>query len=276
MVMGALIFAFFYAKQDEISLTDGNVIEITEADIERLSLMWQKSWVRPPTEAELSRAIEQQVREEVLYREAKAIGLDEDDTIIRRRLAKKMEFLSSDLSVFVEPTIEDLQTYYTAHQNEYEIPSRISFIQIYLSPKVRKGHIKTDADKLKIMLNQAGGEGEYYQLGDPSILATEYEKYTPAMVKRTYGQQFYENLYTHPIGVWGGPLNSSYGLHLIYVRDKTESTIAEFDNVRDTVKKDWLAEHRKKTNNNFFKELRKKYKVVIAPHTQSIVDEPGV
>lgn len=275
MVMGAFIFVLFYAQQDEAPTTTENVIDVSRADIERMILMWQKSWMRPPTEAELDGVIEQRVREEVLYREAKAIGLDEDDTVIRRRLAKKMDYLSSDLTAFIEPSNDNLQAYYTANQKEFKIDAMISFIQIYLNPKVRKDQVKTDAAKLKTMLNQTEGEGEYHQLGDPSLLASEYEKYTPTLVNRMYGGQFYENLHVLPMGVWSGPLSTSYGLHLIYVRDKNESAIAEFDSVRDKVKQGWLAEQRKVTNNNLYKELRKRYKVVIAPLTKIIADKTG-
>ena len=133
LVLGALLFGLFALVNNEASSKSPNRIEITSADVDRLQERWTKQWNRPPTETELKSLIEAYLREEILYREALALGLDQNDTIIRRRLAQKMEFLFEDLADQVEPTDEELKRYFDRNRDQYRLPARFSFAHVYFS-----------------------------------------------------------------------------------------------------------------------------------------------
>ena len=98
LVIGALIFVVFSAFNKEEVSTGGKKIVVSSGDIERLAANWSKKWNRQPTEDELKGLVNSYIKEEVYYREALALGLDKDDSILRRRLMQKMEFLSNDLA----------------------------------------------------------------------------------------------------------------------------------------------------------------------------------
>ena len=78
--------------------------------------------------------IRDRVREEVYCREAMALGLDKDDTVIRRRLRQKMEFVSDDIAAQAEPTDADLNAYLQAHPEAFRVEQRFTFSQVYLNP----------------------------------------------------------------------------------------------------------------------------------------------
>jgi hypothetical protein len=96
LLIGAALF-LLYGYQNDGYVDQGNRIVISKSDINRLVMLWEKKWQRSPTRVELEGLIEQQIQEEVLYREALAMGLDLNDGVVRRRLAQKVEFISYDL-----------------------------------------------------------------------------------------------------------------------------------------------------------------------------------
>ena len=99
------------------------------------------------------------MQEEVYYREAMALGLDRDDTIIRRRLRQKMEFISDDVAAHVEPTDEELRAYLKEHPDAFRIEPRYTFTQVYLNPERHGEHLARDAAQLLARLKQAGASG---------------------------------------------------------------------------------------------------------------------
>ena len=103
LMIGAGLF-ILYGLKTEAPVNQPDRIILKEPDIDRLINLWERKWQRLPTRQELQGMIEQQVREEVLYREALAMGLDKNDTVVRRRLAQKMEFISNDLASLVDPS----------------------------------------------------------------------------------------------------------------------------------------------------------------------------
>ncbi len=92
LVIGATIFAFYGLIADRPSANAKNRIEITAGDIEQLRATWVNKWQRPPTAEELRSLIDTQIRQTVLYREALAMGLESDDTIIKSRLRRSSSF----------------------------------------------------------------------------------------------------------------------------------------------------------------------------------------
>ena len=262
LLIGAALFVFYNLQTDD-SDDDSNSIVISEPDIDRLIILWEKKWQRLPTEAELEGLIEAQIREEVLYREALAMGLDQNDTIVRRRLAQKVEFISADLASQAEPSDADLQTYLDAHTDKFAVPARISFQQVYLNADQRGNHVEEDAKRLLDELARPGASVDIMAAGDPFMFGQQHANLTEHGVARLFGQQFAEKIFELPVGAWQGPVVSGYGLHLVYVDAKSEAKASTLDEVRDKVRDEWLAQQRRKMDQVFYSELRKRYDIKI-------------
>jgi len=267
MLIGAAIFVFYNLQTDD-SVDDSNNIVISESDIDRLITLWERKWQRLPTEIELEGLIEAQIREEVLYREALAMGLDQNDTIVRRRLAQKVEFISADIASQAEPSATDLQSYLDTHADKFEVPARVSFQQVYLNADQRGVNVEQDASRLLNELAQPGSTIDVMEAGDSFMLGQQHEQLTRQGVSRLFGQQFAEKVFELPVGSWQGPVVSGYGLHLVYVDTKSEAKAVTLDEVRDKVRDEWLAQQRRKMDQVFYSELRKRYDIVVETVTK--------
>jgi parvulin-like peptidyl-prolyl isomerase len=264
LLIGAALFIFYNLQTDD-SADDSNSIVISESDIDRLITLWEKKWQRLPTETELEGLVEAQIREEVLYREALAMGLDQNDTIVRRRLAQKVEFISADLASQAEPSDADLQTYLDTHAEKFAVPARISFQQIYLNADQRGDQVNKDAQRLLGQLTRSAASVDIMAAGDSFMFGQQHEQLTEHGVSRLFGQQFAEKIFELPVGAWHGPVVSGYGLHLVYVDAKSEAKASTLDEVRNKVRDEWLAQQRRKLDQVFYSELRKRYDIVVQP-----------
>ena len=92
---------------------------ITADDLAQIRLAWMAQWQRPPTPEEMRNLLDGKIREEVLFREAMALGLDKDDTIVKRRLAQKMEFVMEDASALREPADDELEALVRAERTAF-------------------------------------------------------------------------------------------------------------------------------------------------------------
>src|SRR5215510_11822399 len=165
-------------------------IEITENDLRQLSAAWTAQWQRPPTSDELRNLVAARVREEVLYREALALGLDKDDTIVRRRLAQKMEFLADDASAVREPGREELRAWYAARGERFAQPSRLSFHHLYFSPDRRGPRAAEDAARARVTLGRVPVGTAAVRPGDPFMFQDAYLDRTPEQIAAVFGTQF--------------------------------------------------------------------------------------
>lgn len=262
--IGALLFGVFALVNDEASSVAANRIEITASDVERLREVWTRQWNRPPTETELEGLINSHIREEVLYREGLALGLDQNDTIIRRRLAQKMEFLAEDLADQVEPTDEELKRYFDRNQDQYRHPTRFSFTHVYFSVDRRGDSAEHDARRLLVHLQttdatplRASGQGDRFMLQYDFVRKTEQE------VAKLFGRHFAERLLAVQVGSWQGPIESGYGLHLVRIHDKVEPRLPELNEVRDRIQSDLVSERRRDTNEQVYQRLKARYEIVV-------------
>jgi len=268
LLLGGLLFGLFALVNDEASSKPPNQIEITAADVDRLQERWTKQWNRPPTETELKGLIESNLREEVLYREGLALGLDQNDTIIRRRLAQKMEFLFEDLADQVEPTDEEVKAYFDRNKDKYLLPARVSFTHIYFNVD-RRGEGAYDNAKqlLKKLQSNKPRPIRVSDQGDRFMLGYKYVQKTQQEVANVLGRQFAEKLFKTEKGIWQGPIESAYGVHLVQIHDRTESRLPDIRDVRNKVQLDFLAERRRETNKKIFEKLKARYEIVVPPDT---------
>ena len=264
LIIGALIFVVFsVVNKEEINL-DGKKIVVSVGDIERLSSNWSKKWSRPPTEQELKGLVESYIREEVYYREALALGLDQDDTILRRRLMQKMEFLSNDLADLVNPDETALNDYFLANSDKYELPARVSFTHIYFSLDRHGSQIFAAAGKVLTDIRASSSPiPRAPDRGDPFMLQYDFTLETPFEVARLFGQGFAEQIFQLGTDSWLGPIESGYGLHLVRINEKIDARMPELAAVIDKVRTDYMFEQRQKTNKAIYERFRERYEIIV-------------
>jgi hypothetical protein len=199
-------------------------ILITPARVERLAQQWTKTHLRPPSAEELAGLVEQEIDEEFLYWEAVAMGLDRDDLVIRRRLAVRMEFLTDDLARAANPSDEQLQAFLRRHPDKLNVEPLTTFAQVYIDRSKRGAGAAAEVERLLALLRDRVSS-DWQTLGDPLPLPTEYEAAATADVVRLFGHDFPAKLSGLPVGRWSGPVESTYGLHLILVRARTAGRI---------------------------------------------------
>ena len=159
---------------------------------------------RRPAE-ELNGLVEDYIREEVLYREGVALGLDRDDTIIRRRLRQKLEFVSEDAASASEPTDAELAEFLAKNADRYRVESRLTFTQVFLDPSKRGEQLEADAAGLLDALRTRGDRLDPSTLGDSLMLDPRYEQATEDDIARLFGAEFEAALRDQPVGRVGGP-----------------------------------------------------------------------
>jgi hypothetical protein len=263
-MIGAALFVFYGMTHNRDEQAE-DTITVSAAHVTLLQEQWSQQSGRPPTPQELQWLIEQYIREEVLYREAKALGLDQDDTIVRRRLAQKMDFLVADMATLAEANERELEAFFVAHLEQYREPVRLSFTHVYFNPDVRGDRIQHDAERTLTMLRkQKQSPLRAPERGDRFMLNTDYAQRTQAEVAREFGQAFADHLFALPLGEWQGPVESGYGLHLVRILERGESTAPEFSVVRAKVKDDLIAETRRAANEAAYQRLRERYKIIVA------------
>ena len=261
LALGALLFllfAFVGGNEDAV----GDRIEVSRAKIDQLAGTFRRTWQRPPTAGELDGLIEEYVREEVYYREALAMGLDEDDLIVRRRMRQKLEFLTDDIVGAAEPTADELQAYFNEHRQRFREPDRISFEQVFLDPDRRGDSALDDAARLLERL-RASKDANPELLGDSLMLPSSFEDVSKLDVARHFGAEFAERLAGLPVVEWSGPVESGFGLHLVRLSSRLEAPQPTLGEVRDTVEEEWRRERREEAAEAFYQSLRRRYEVVV-------------
>jgi hypothetical protein len=240
-------------------------IVITRGQIEHLAQSFEVVWLRPPTDEELQGLVDDYVREEVAIREAIAMGLDRDDTVIRRRLRQKLEFLVEDSLDTHPPTDEDLSFWLEKHAESFRGEPRISFRQVYVSRDERGEGAEAFARETLRVLTRAGGAASIDALGDPLGIPREVALSPRSDVGRIFGEVFASKVFALPPGRWSGPLESGYGLHLVFVQERIEGRIPALSDVRHAVERDFLASRRKAELDARYQRLLSEYRVVVQP-----------
>jgi hypothetical protein len=262
LVLGALLFAGYGVLNRNGEPAPGRIV-VTQGKIENLRASFSRVWQRPPSAAELDGLIQDNIREEVFVREALALSLDRDDTIIRRRLRQKMEFISDDIAAQAQPTDAELDAYLTAHPDPFRVEPRFTFQQVYLNPEKHGANLARDAAQLLAQLNQAGARADASALGDPFLLEHQFAAVPASEVAKQFGENFTAKLGGISPGQWQGPVESGYGVHLVLVSERTEGRLPALADVRDAVRREWESSRRKEANEKCYQDLLKRYTVTI-------------
>ncbi len=262
LLLGAALFIAYGLMSKPGSGAPGKIV-VTVGQIEHLAAGFAKTWQRPPTGEELKGLIDDWVQDEIATREAMALGLDKDDTVIRRRLRQKMEFVSEDVAAQTEPTDADLNAYLQAHPDSFRIEQRFTFRHVYLDPEKHGANLARDTARLLAQLKQSGGEADILVLGDSFLLGNDFAAVPASEIRKQFGEKFAEKLSGLPSGEWQGPVESGYGIHLVFITERTEGRQPALPDVRDAVRREWDNARRLEANEKFYQKLLKKYAVSV-------------
>jgi hypothetical protein len=261
LLLGILFFVVYTAVTGYFASDQKRQIEITDSEITLLAEGWSRRWMRPPTEQELRGLVEARVREEILYREALDLGLDNNDVVVRRRMVQKMDLLTQDLSVLADPTDQELTAFYDERSEDYRIPPRLSFSHVYFNIDERGADGEAAAlallDELR---SQSPAVTRAPERGDRFMLGHDYRDVSPDAVSREFGVQFAEALFQLPPD-WHGPIWSGFGLHLVYVGDRIEGRIPDLADVRREVVVDFNRWRQEEAKDQLFEVLLDRYDV---------------
>jgi hypothetical protein len=262
LVLGFALF-LAYGWLSGRGILSGDRIVITQGRVEQLAAGFEAIHQRAPTSGELDGMIEETVREEIYSREAKSMGLDQDDTIIRRRLMTKLQFLSEDTMPVAEPTDVQLQEYLDAHASDFRVERHYSFTQVYLSPQRHGERLGADVQALIAQLHQRDGRVDASKLGDPFLLEPRFDDVAASELARRFGADFETALRRLPTGEWSGPVPSSYGTHVVFIRERNDERTATLADARDEVRRKWTHDQREQANDRYYADLRKRYEVSV-------------
>lgn len=263
LILGGLLFGLYQWLGGPAASAGGGEIVVTEGRVRNLTDTFTRTWQRPPTGDELTGLIEDYIREEVLYREGVALGLDRDDTIIRRRLRQKLEFVSEDAASALAPTDAELTEFLAKNPDSYRVESQLTFTQVFLDPSKRGDRLDADAAGLLDALRTRSDKVDASTLGDSLMLDPRYEQATEDDITRLFGAEFEVALRDQPVGEWVGPLKSGYGAHLVRIEARTPGRVAPLVEVREAVARDWSAARRQQLLDEQYRQLRSRYQVRI-------------
>jgi hypothetical protein len=237
-------------------------IVVTSGKIEQIAARFAQVWQRPPTTQELKGLIDEEVKEEIYVREALALGLDKDDTLIRRRLRQKMELLSDAGADALSPTDAELEVYLKTHPEAFAVDPAISFQQIFLNPQRRGAAIEQNAEDLLKTL-KANPEIEATALGDASLLPPETPLTSLKSIDHMFGGEFADAIGKAKAGAWTGPIASGFGLHIVRVSERQEGRVPALSDVRDAVIREWTSDKRKVLESDRLAALLNRYEVTV-------------
>jgi hypothetical protein len=258
LLIGVVLFAAYQwrARGD----SSRHRIVITEGVVADLVAQHVAAKGREPGAGELTHLLDAYVRDEILYREGVALGLDRDDIVVKRRVRQKLEVIGEEDASTGAPTDADLAAYLAAHRERFTQPAVLTFEQVFL------GHAPSSAETLRAVAlrREAGGDRfDPRRLGHPSLLPARVALAPADLVAREFGASFAEAAEKAPIGEWVGPIHSSFGTHYVRVSDRTPAVDPSLGAVREQVVREWENDRRRRARDDAFARMRRAYTVSI-------------
>jgi hypothetical protein len=260
-VLGALLFALYGWLQGGLNKAPDEIV-VTRGQQQALTTQFLATWQRKPTPEEMQGLVDGWVREEIMYREGLAMGLERDDPVIRRRIGQKLSFVT-DGEAPAPPSAAELQGWLDAHPDKYEIEGRFSLRQVFFDPQLHGQKLLVDVAAAKRAL-----EAGRAVAGDPTMLQAQLKDSTVSDLQKSFGDDFVLALKGVPIGGWQGPLRSEFGLHLVQLSATTPGRTATLEEARGEVERDLLQDRTSQASAAYYEKLRARYKVRLdAPDT---------
>ena len=264
LLIGAALYVGYVVLNSEANSASETTIKVTASEINWIETSWQKRWNRPPTPAERQGLIDRYIYEAVLYREALTLGLDQHDAVIRRRLVQKLEFLFQDMADASPPTGAELLDYFTKNASRYQDPDVLTFTHVFIDPDRRGEQTLPDArDILAKLTALEPPTQDVDTFGDAFMLQSYYPERSEPEIAKLFGHEFAKSVFGLSTGQWHGPVLSGYGVHLVYVHNRSQAPPAIFEDVQDRVMQDWQREKRQAFKDEYYANLLKRYDVKV-------------
>jgi hypothetical protein len=264
LLIGLLLFVVYdRLHPSQETKSESNRIVLTPEDFQQLAVTWLAQGRAPPSPAEMQSLVELKVREEVLYREALALGLDKDDTIVKRRLAQKMEFLAEGASIDSNPSPDTLRAWFRVNAQRFSLPPRVSFRHLYFSPDRRGEHAREAAANAMVQLSGKPGDWKDAEArGDPFMDRDYYGDRSAEDMAKLFGSNFAREVAGLKTGQWQGPVESGYGWHVVFVDTSVPSRVPAFEEIEPEIKAEWIEEQRAQAKRTAYEAMRARYQVV--------------
>lgn len=255
IALGALIFLLFSLLGEQSP--EESTIEVTPALRESIVARFERTWNRPPSPEEEAAALDAWVREEILYREGLALGLDDNDPVLRGRIAQKM-LLIAEAPTAVEPTGEALEAFYRDNREDYRRPVIYSLSQLFVA---QSGNPEQDRARVDTLQQALKNREEEDVSGDATLLPRSLRGVVASYVESVFGAEFADSLRKLPVGDWQGPVTSTFGLHLVRIEERAGGALPALSAIRERVLRDWDAAARDAQREAFVERLRERYTI---------------
>ena len=261
-----LINANDYANEQYSILIDDQVLlQFMQLQAKMFKPSQAKAALEAMNADDRQRLVDDYARNEVLFREAMALNLNKNDQIIRRRLIQKMDYLAQGFYDEAEPlTEDDLRIYYAEHNQEYKKAASATFTHVFISSDSREvSQAKDIADSLLKTLNteqvpfeNAPGFGERF------LYNRNYVNRDDDEIGSHFGDDFKQSVFAFEVADrWQGPVQSSYGWHLVLLKKNTPAYIPEFEEISSAVFADAQRQQQRQTKREAINKLMAKYKI---------------
>ena len=236
----------------DIGLNSYDEKEIYISDEEIISLVsaWKSQVGRNPNDDEIARIINNLVEEEILYREAIILGLDKEDRIIKRRLAQKISFLKQE-SIPNKPTNDELMNYFKANKEQYFIESTYTFTHYFFSAD------NNSDERSKISYKDLLNDREISS--DPFFLGKNFVNVTLKNIESNFGKKFSLSFSNITLNEWIGPIESSFGHHIIFVSNQDIGYYPDIRVVLKQVEIDLLQDKRDQAVKEYIDEIKTEF-----------------
>ena len=258
LLIGIALFVFYGSSAPPNRA--GTTIVVSEAMVDQMAREHEARWTRKPSDQELAGLVDSYVRDEILYREGLALGLDRDDALIKRRVRQKFEVIAEEQSAREAPSDADLTAYMTENAGSFLLPAKVSFEQIFFDNAGIPADVERAIAAARVAVARAA---DPRKLGQASMLPTWVENTAQNLVARDFGAGFAQQVEMAPLGQWTGPIASSFGAHLVRVTARTPAALPELDVIRRIVVREWENERRVSSRSDSYQKLRSHYTVVI-------------
>ena len=237
-----------------------DTIVVSEKIVDALAREHEVRWTRKPSDQELAGLVDAYVRDEILYREGLALGLDRDDAQIKRRIRQKFEVIAEEQGASEAPSDADLTAYVAKNASRFLLPATVSFEQIFFNNAETPADVERAVAAARIAVARGADSSK---LGRASLLPNRVESTAQGMVARDFGAAFAQQIETAPLGQWSGPIASSFGTHLVRVTARAPAALPELHRIRQIVARDWENERRANSRSDSYQKLRERYTVVV-------------
>ena len=259
LIGALLVFAILWATGSNRDVED-YTISVEQSEIDRLRANWIQNFRRPPTDQELDALIDQEIAEEIYYREALRLGMDRDDAVIRRRLYNKMRFLDGQDAEQGEPSDQELQEWMEQNPEKYSLSASYDFQQVYLG----QGDELADKDIQELAKKLNEGAVSPADISKAISLPKRLNAAETETITRQFGEAFSRAINDAQTGEWVGPISSGFGQHLVKIDKKIPGKAAALDDVRQAVTNDWRAAQKAEQEREALEKYRSQYDINVA------------